>query len=86
MRRTEEQDVIAALHVATGSEFPDLLGIDRRLELEVEALHALLEGKARHHDEHLMMLLGRRRRPTTPAQRNSTPTSPAHIGKRSCRG
>ena len=59
-RRTEEQDVIAALHVAASRQFPDLLGIDRRLELEVEALQGLLEREARHRDPHLMMLLGLR--------------------------
>ena len=59
-RRTEEQDVIAALHVAASRQFPDLLGIDRRLELEVEALQGLLEREACHRDAHLMMLLGLR--------------------------
>ena len=58
--RSEEQDVIAALHVAASREFPDQLGIDRGLELEVEALKGLLERKARHRDSHLMVLVGLR--------------------------
>ena len=59
-RRTEEQDVIAALHVAASRQFPDLLGIDRRLELEIKTLERLLEGKARHRDPHLVVLVGLR--------------------------
>jgi hypothetical protein len=43
--RTEQQQVVAALNVAAGGEFADLVGIDRRLELEVEALEGFWYGK-----------------------------------------
>jgi len=58
--RAEQQQVVAALNVAAGSKFADLLGIDRGLELEVETLERLLEGKPRHRNPHLMMLVGLR--------------------------
>src|SRR5216683_8235301 len=57
-RRSEQQQVVAALDVTAGRKFADLLGIERRLELEVEALERLLEGKAGHRDTHLMMFVG----------------------------
>src|SRR5919201_6720836 len=56
--RTQQQHVIAALDIAPGGELADLLGIDRGLELEVEALERLLEREARHRDAHLMVLVG----------------------------
>jgi hypothetical protein len=43
--RTEQEEVVAALNVAAGCEFADLLGIDRRLDLEVKALEGFLDGK-----------------------------------------
>jgi hypothetical protein len=56
--RAEQQQVVAALDIAASSKFTDLLGIERRLELEVEALEGLLEREARHRDAHLMVLVG----------------------------
>src|SRR5260370_42256841 len=58
--RTEEQEFIGALYVAASRQFQDLLGIDRRLELEVEGVQGLLKRETRHRDAHLMMLLGLR--------------------------
>ena len=46
--RPEKQDVIAAVHVAPACEFAQQLDIDRRLELEVEALQRFLKWEARH--------------------------------------
>lgn len=59
-RWSQEQDVIAAVHVAAGREFADLFGVDGGLELEVEALQGFLEREAGHRDPHLMVLLGLR--------------------------
>ena len=58
-RRAEQEDVIAALDVAPGGELADELGIDGRLELEVEALEGLLKREAGHGDAHGQVLLGR---------------------------
>ena len=55
--RAEQQQVVAAPDVAARDQFADLLGIERRLELEVEALERLLEREARHRDPHLMVLV-----------------------------
>src|SRR5271165_5958566 len=56
--RTQQQQVVAVVDIAAGGEFAKLLGINRWLELEVEALEGLLEGKARHRNPHLMVLVG----------------------------
>jgi hypothetical protein len=57
-RRSEEQDVIAAPHVAAACQLADQLRVDRRLEFEVGPFDGPWNGETRHRDAHLMMLLG----------------------------
>src|SRR5215471_4297826 len=57
---SEQPQVITALDITAGREFADLFGIDRGLEIEVEALEGFLERKACHRNAHLMMLVGLR--------------------------
>ncbi len=42
--RPRKQDIVAAVHVAAGGQFPDQPGVDRGLEFEVEALQRLVKG------------------------------------------
>jgi hypothetical protein len=55
--RAQQQQIIAALNVATDREFANLFGIERRLELEIETLKGLLVQKACHRDPHLTVLV-----------------------------